>query len=85
MIGNKVLELIVELVQGDVQENIKSLLHKTFVYDMCKVLTEFNSGYHTLPRGFGFDPYQSGLNEFKGNIVECFRIILENRNEGTYH
>lgn len=51
---------------------------------MCKVLTNYNTPYHKMPRGFSFPSYKNYFSQFEGNVVECFRIILENRNADTY-
>lgn len=75
------MDLIVEMIQGNVQHNITTFLGKTFIYDMCRILTEFNSRYHLLPRGFGLDPYEESFFDFKSNIIQCFKIMLENKSE----
>ena len=80
-VGNKVLDLVTELVQGEVQENINVFMSKTFIYDMCRVLTDFNAKYHTFPRGFGTTPFHPDFQEFKGKIIFLFKTILENGNE----
>ena len=80
-VGIKVLDLITELVQGEVHDNIAVLLNKTFIYDMCRVLTDFNQRYHTLPRAFGMNPFHKDFIEFKSKIIFLFKTILENKNE----
>jgi len=80
-IGNKVLDLIIELIQGEVHENITVLLHKTFVHDLCRILTDYNSRYHTLPRGFGLNIFHENFREFKSKIIFIFKTMLENRND----
>jgi len=80
-IGNKVLDLIIELIQGEVHENITVLLHKTFVHDLCRILTDYNARYHTLPRGFGLNIFHENFREFKSKIIFIFKTMLENRND----
>jgi len=80
-IGTKVLDVITELTQGEVHENIAVILHKTFIYDLCRVLTDFNTRYHTLPRGFGLNIFHENFGEFKSKIIFLFKTMLENKNE----
>lgn len=80
-VGGKALDLIVELIQGDVKENITSLLHKTFIYDLCRILTDFNTRYHLLPRGFELNQFSDEFRDFKGNVIFCFKTMLENNDE----
>ena len=80
-VGNKILDLITELLQGEVHHNISVFLSKTFIYDMCRVLTDFNSRYHTLPRGFGTSPFHPNFQEFKSKIIFLFKTVLENGNK----
>jgi len=80
-VGLKLLELINELIQGEVYDNIHSFLNKTFVYDMCRILTDYNTRYHTLPRGFGLDPFDEEFRILKSRVIFVFKIMLENRDE----
>jgi len=80
-VGTKVMDVIIELTQGEVHENISVFLHKTFIYDLCRVLTDYNTRYHTLPRGFGLNIFHANFGEFKGKIIALFKTMLENKNE----
>jgi len=80
-IGLKILELINELIQGEVCDNIYYFLNKTFIYDMCRILTDYNSRYHTLPRGFGLDPFDEEFRLLKSRVIFVFKIMLENRDQ----
>jgi len=82
-VGNKILDLIIELIQGEVHENITVLLHKTFVHDLCRILTDYNSRYHTLPRGFGLNIFHENFREFKSKVIFIFKTMLENKNEAN--
>jgi len=81
VIGNKVLELITELIKGEVYSNIAVLLHKTFIYDMCRIITDYNIRYHTIPRGFGLDPFEDGFRALKSRVIFVIKIMLENKDE----
>ena len=59
-VGNKVA-LITELIQGEVHDNIKVFLNKTFIYDMGRIVTDYNSRYHLLSRGFGLDEFEESF------------------------
>ena len=82
-VGNKVLALITELVQGEVQDNIRVFLNKTFIYDMCRIVTDYNSRYHLLPRGFGLDEFQENFRDIKSQVIFAFKTMVENRSEGN--
>lgn len=75
------MDTIIEVTEGDVKENVADLLNKTFIYDLCRVLTDYNSKFNTIPRGFGLDFYQEDFADFKSNIIMCFRVIFESRIE----
>jgi len=46
---------------------------------MCRILTDFNTRYHTLPRGFGLDPFDDTFRFFKSDVISVFKTMLENR------
>ena len=77
VVGYKLLDLVTELVQGDVDENISIFLSQTLVYDLCKVLTDYNTNRFTvLGEVFNRD-YQT----FNSKIIMLFKIILESCDE----
>ena len=80
-VGIEVLDLINELIQGEVHENINDFLNKSFIYDMCRIVTDYNSRYHTLPRGFGLDPFEDNFRQMKSQVIFIFKTMLENKNE----
>jgi len=80
-VGLKILELINELIQGEVCDNIYFFLNKTFIYDMCRILTDYNTRYHTLPRGFGLDPFEEDFRVLKGRVIFVLKIMLENKEQ----
>ena len=82
-VGNKVLALITELIQGEVQDNIRVFLNKTFIYDMCRIVTDYNSRYHLLPRGFGLDEFEENFRDIKSQVIFVFKTMAENRSEGN--
>ena len=82
-VGNRVLALITELVQGEVQDNIRVFLNKTFIYDMCRIVTDYNSRYHLLPRGFGLDEFEENFRDIKSQVIFVFKTMVENRSESN--
>jgi hypothetical protein len=46
---------------------------------MCRILTDYNKRYHTLPRGFGLNSNHYQFREFKGSVIFCFKVLLENK------
>ena len=80
-VGEKVLGLITELIQGEVQTNITIFLNKSFIYDMCRIVTDYNSRYHLLPRGFGLDQFHEEFREIKSQVIFVFKTMVENRSE----
>jgi len=82
-VGLKILDVIIELIQGEVHENIAVFLQKTFIYDLCRVLNDYNARYHTLPRGFGLNLFHEHFGEFKSKIISLFKTMLENKNESN--
>ena len=53
------LDLAIEMIEGENRQNIAVLFQKAFIYDLCRVLTDFNTKVHLIPKGFGDDPYHS--------------------------
>ena len=82
-VGNKVLALITELIQGEVQDNIRVFLNKTFIYDMCRIVTDYNSRYHLLPRGFGLNKFEESFRKIKSQVIFVFKTMVENRSQGN--
>jgi len=76
-IGLKLIDVMTEYIQGDVQENINNLLHKTLLFDMTRVLTDFNNPYHLLPRGYDADPYAGSFRVLKGKVIVLLKTLVE--------
>ena len=68
-VGIKLIDVLTEYIQGDVPENINNLLNKTLPFDMGRVLTDFNSPYHLLPRGYDYDAYSGSFLQLKGKVI----------------
>ena len=76
-VGDKILDVLTEFLQGDVQENMESLLNKTLLYDMCRLLTDFNNPIHLLPRGFGPNPYTGEFQTLKSRVIQFLKTLAE--------
>ena len=50
---------------------------------MCRIVTDYNSHYHLLPRGFGLDEFQEDFRAIKSQVIFVFKTIVENRSEGN--
>ena len=76
-IGFKIVDVLAEFVQGNVKANILDILKKTFLNDLCKMLTEYNNRLHLLPRGFDPDPYTGEFMALKRKIIGVIKNIAE--------
>ena len=76
-IGIKLIDVLTEYIQGDVAMNVHDLLNKTLLFDMSRVLTDFNSPYHLLPRGYEFDPNEGDFRTLKSKVIGFIKALVE--------
>ena len=76
-VGDKILDVLTEFLQGDVRENMENLLNKTLLFDMCRLLTDYNSAIHLLPRGFAPNPYSGEFQALKSRVIQFLKTLAE--------
>ena len=76
-IGVKLIDVLKEFIQGDVVDNVHTLLNKTLLFDMTRILTDFNNPYHLLPRGYDFDPNAGEFRELKSKVIGFIKALVE--------
>lgn len=69
---------MVEIIEGENIENIRALFQKAFIYDLCRILSDFNTQVHLIPKGFEGDPFHPQFVEIKIGVTNVFKTILEN-------
>ena len=80
VVGYKIVDVLNELIQGDVPLNLQDVCKKTFLYDLCRLLTEYNNQMHLLARGYGPKPYQGSFMELKSKIIGMIKSVAESPN-----
>ena len=76
-VGTKILELLIELEQGEVKPNVQLLLKKTFISDICNTLNGYNSDLDLLTRGFGFNASHTEFMELKSKALILLKDLVE--------
>ena len=79
-VGYKIVDVLTEFIQGDVPQNIEDVCKKTFLYDLCRLITEYNNQLHLLARGYDYNPYQGKFMELKSKIIGLIKSIAESPN-----
>ena len=75
--GVKILDLLIEIQQGESQENIDLMLKKTFINDLCNTLNGFNTNLDLLARGFSFNSSHPTLMEIKSKVLIILKDLVE--------
>jgi len=75
--GVKILDLLIEIQQGESQENIDLMLKKTFINDLCSTLNGYNTNLDLLARGFSFDSSHPSLMEIKSKVLIILKDLVE--------
>ena len=78
-LGNKLLSVLIELVEGAVAENIIDLLQKNLLHDMCRLLNDYNNSFHRIPRGFNPTMSQQELN-IRSRTIVFLKVLAEQPN-----
>lgn len=76
-IGTKILDLLIEIEQGESLLNIQLLLQKTFLNDICNTLDNFNNDLDLLARGFKMNRNQEDLMELKKKGLVLLKDLVE--------
>lgn len=57
-VGKQIISVIIEMIQGDVDKNIQTVVERSLYLDATRMLTDYNSTLHLLPRGYNPFPYR---------------------------
>ena len=76
-IGLQLVDMLTDSIQGRADENVKTLLGQSLIYDVCKVLTDYKDAFHLIPRGFDLNPYTGPLMELKARVIDMLKALAE--------
>ena len=76
-IGIKILDVLIEMEQGESSSNVGLLLTKTFLNDICETLILCSTDLDLLARGFELNSNHSGLMRIKSRILVILKDLVE--------
>ena len=76
-LGVRILELLIELEQGESKRNVQLLLSKTFINDLCYTLNGYNSDVDLLARGFELNTSHEKFMDLKSKALILLKDLIE--------
>lgn len=67
-LGLEIIDAITEMIQGDVDQNIETVVQRSLYLDITRLLIDYNSPLHLLPRGYCPHPYRKSRDEISKNL-----------------
>lgn len=63
-VGQQIVDVLMEMTQGEVTESIKAVIQKSFYLEVSTVITDYNEYLHLLPRGYSCFAYRKKRDTF---------------------